>query len=295
MVVEHNFSLRAYNSYRVEATGGTVYFPETDADVVRLYGPEFSSRRKLLLGGGYNVILTQDHYPDEVFIIIDDHFARTQVRDLVDKSGEEKLIYAQSGQNLKALSELAYAHSLTGLEYFLDIPGSLGGAIYMNAGSKGEDVCSLLDWVRYLDTTTGEIHRRTLENGEFGYRMSIFQSQKNLVVLDCELRLSAGNKAAIRTKMDGNQALRWSKQPRNYPNAGSVFKRPPGHYVGQLIEELGLKGHQIGGAAVSEKHAGFIVNKGGASGRDIQLLIEDIQSRVHKAYGVELEVEQQFF
>ncbi|MFK8164584.1 MAG: UDP-N-acetylmuramate dehydrogenase [Lewinella sp.] len=295
MIVKNDFSLRAYNSYRVDAIGGAVYFPETDMDFVRLFGPEFAGRRKLLLGGGYNVILTKEYYPDEIFIIIDEHFARTQVREEVDKSREEKLIYAQAGQNLKALSELAYVQELTGLEYFLDIPGSLGGAIYMNAGSKGEDICSLLDWVRYLDTATGEIHRRTLEPGEFGYRMSIFQSRKNLVVLDCELRLPIGDTVAIREKMDKNKALRWSMQPRDYPNAGSVFKRPPGHYVGQLIEELGLKGYQIGGAAVSEKHAGFIVNKGGATGLDVQLLIKDIQARVLDAYNVELEVEQQFF
>lgn len=295
MVIEHDFSLEKYNSYRVRSIGSTVYFPETDEDLIWLYGPENIGRRKLLLGGGYNVILTREYYQDEAFIIIDGHFARTQVREAVDKSSDVKLIYAQAGQNLKALSELAYEHSLIGLEYFLDIPGSLGGAIYMNAGSKGEDICSLLNWVRYLDATTGEVHHRTLEPGEFAYRMSIFQSLKTLVVLDCELRLPTGDPIEIRRKMDGNMALRWNKQPREYPNAGSVFKRPPGYYVGQLIEELGLKGHQIGGAAVSEKHAGFIVNKENATGRDIQILIEDIQRKVLDKYGVELEVEQQFF
>jgi UDP-N-acetylmuramate dehydrogenase len=272
-----------------------VYFPETDEDLIWLYGPENVGRRKLLLGGGYNVVLTKKYYQDEVFIIIDEHFAETLVRETVDKSNSAKLIYAQAGQNMKALSELAYEHSLVGLEYFLDIPASLGGAIFMNAGSKGEDICSLLDWVRYLDTTTGEVYRRTLEPDEFGYRMSIFQSLKTLVILDCELRLPTGHPTEIRQKMDGNMALRWDKQPREYPNAGSVFKRPPGYYVGQLIEELGLKGHQVGGAAVSEKHAGFIVNKDNATGQDIKSLIEDIQARVRKAYNVELEVEQQFF
>jgi UDP-N-acetylmuramate dehydrogenase len=295
MVVEHDFPLEKYNSYRVRSIGHTVYFPETDEDLIWLYGPENIGRRKLLLGGGYNVILTREYYKDEAFIIIDEHFARTQVRGTVDESSDAKLIYAQAGQNMKTLSELAYEHRLVGLEYFLDIPASLGGAIYMNAGSKGEDICSLLNWVRYLDTTTGKVHRGTLESGEFGYRMSIFQSLKTLVVLDCELRLPTGDPIEIRQKMDGNMALRWDKQPREYPNAGSVFKRPPGHYVGQLIEGLGLKGYQIGGAAVSEKHAGFIVNKDNATGRDIQVLIENIQKKVLEKYGVELEVEQQFF
>lgn len=294
MIVKHNLSLKPYNSYRVDAIAATVYFPETNEDVVSLYGPDFGGRRKLLLGGGYNVVLTQPYYKEEIFIIIDDHFSTTKVKPAPD-TVDYKLIYAQAGQNLKALSKLALQHQLTGLEYFLDIPGSFGGAIYMNAGSKGEDICNMLDWARYLDITTGQVHRRIISSNDFGYRNSIFQDSKKLIVLDGELRLRVGDEEAIRSKMEGNMALRWDKQPRDFPNAGSVFKRPTGYYVGQLIEELGLKGHQIGGAAVSEKHAGFIINKDNATGADIQQLILDVQRRVREAYGVELEVEQQFF
>lgn len=293
MVEEQNFLLKKYNSYHLEAVGRKVYFPETDEDFIRLYGPEFKGVQKILLGGGYNIVLTREFYADELFIIVDKHYAKTVVKDLRGQEGK-KHIYSQAGQKLDVLSELAYKNGLTGLEYFLDIPGSLGGAIYMNAGSKGEDICSLINWVRYLDTTTGEILKRSLSSSEFSYRQSIFQSTGNLVVLDCELALPLHDRIAIRNKMDENKALRWSMQPRNFPNAGSVFKRPPGHYVGQLIEELGLKGYQIGGAAVSEKHAGFIVNKGNATGKDIKNLIEYIQTRVFEVYGVELEVEQQF-
>lgn len=283
MKVLHDFNLKPYNSYRVEAIARTVWFPEGKEDLITLFA-NASIKNKVVIGGGYNLVLSKAYYPDINFVIIQDNYGKLAV--------EGNKIVAEAGADLKAMSELAYEHSLSGLEYFYDIPGTFGGALVMNAGSKGEDIGNLVDQVSYYDIKQQQIGY--IDGASLGssYRQSIFQGNANLVILEATLALTEGHQEAIYQKMMENKQARWEKQPRDLPNAGSVFKRPPGHYVGKLIEDLGLKGFAVGGARISEKHAGFIVNYDNATGNDIVELIAFIKKRVLEAYQVDLEVEQ---
>ena len=277
-----NFDLTGYNSYRLAAKCRTAYFPESDQDILALLRD--SSRPKILLGGGYNVILSQRYY-DTDFIIFSGNYNRMMLLD-------DDRMMCEAGAAMKTLSEFALAHALSGLEIYYDIPSSLGGAVVMNAGAGGEDMMALLERVWFYNPATEAIETATVEEVGFSYRNSLFQRTPGLVVCRALLRLKSGAPAAIRAKMMKNKDARWAKQPRDYPNAGSVFKRPVGHYVGPMLDALGLKGYQVGGAKVSEKHSGFIVNAGNAIGEDILMLIGEINAQVKDHFGVNLEVEQ---
>jgi len=229
------------------------------------------------------MILSKSYY-DQEFVIIADNFSKM----VVDKN----IIVAEAGADMYELSILAMENSLSGLEYFYDIPGSLGGAMVMNAGSNGVEIKDTLISAKYLDTISGGIEEISADRLCFDYRSSFFQNNSHLLVLEGKMLLQPHEREEIKSRMDFIQKTRWSKQPIDYPNAGSVFKRPEGMFVGPMIEELGLKGFCIGGAQVSEKHAGFIINKGGATGEDILSLISHIQDKVEEKFNVRLEVEQ---
>jgi UDP-N-acetylmuramate dehydrogenase len=190
------------------------------------------------------------------------------------------------------ISEQALILGLSGLEIFYDIPSSLGGAVVMNAGASGEEIKDVLVKVRYLDLADMQIKEIHQEEMGFEYRNSFFQRHTDKVVLKVWLQLQPAEKTVISKKMQNIRDQRWAKQPRNYPNAGSVFKRPKGFYVGAMMDELGLKGLTVGGAKVSEKHGGFIVNFNNASGEDVLNLIHQVQNKVLASFGVELEIEQ---
>jgi UDP-N-acetylmuramate dehydrogenase len=162
----------------------------------------------------------------------------------------------------------------------------------MNAGASGEEIKDFLIKVRYLDLHDMVVKEILRKDMEFAYRDSFFQRDTNKIVLKAWLKLRKADSQLIQEKMENNKRARWDKQPKDLPNAGSVFKRPEGYFVGAMIDELGLKGFAIGGAKVSEKHSGFIVNFDGAKGEDILNLIKEIKSKVFQKFGVELEVEQ---
>lgn len=196
-------------------------------------------------------------------------------------------VKAKSGVLLSTLAKAAQKNSLCGMEFASGIPGTLGGAIYMNAGAYGGEMRDIVKSVTYLEK--GEIKK--IESGfQFGYRKSIF-AELGAIILEAELQLKSGDFDEIKAKMEDFKARRTEKQPLNLPSAGSVFKRPVGHFAGGLIEEAGLKGYSIGGARVSEKHAGFIVNTGGATAEDVLSLIEYIQKVIREKYSIELETE----
>ncbi len=203
---------------------------------------------------------------------------------------ENGTLCAQAGASLKAVAQRALVDGLTGLEAVSGIPGNVGGAIYMNAGAYGGMVSQCLEWVRMLDPSTGEVQQYTQQQMEFGYRASLAMS-KGMVVLAAAWRLAPDDPGAIQARMDTYTCKRREKQPLSFPSAGSVFKRPEGYFAGKLIEDAGLKGYSIGQAQVSELHAGFIINKGGATAQDVLDLIEHIQQVVRTKYGVELEPE----
>lgn len=282
MKVYKNFNLTKYNSYRIKATCARTYFPDSEKDVASIY-LENPNTRKNILGNGNNVILSKEHYSDD-FIIFNGNFDRVKIN--------ETIIESEAGATLEQLSLLALKYELTGMEVFYDIPSSVGGAVVMNAGASGEEIKDTLIKVRYLDLANMQI--KEMHNNEIGfeYRNSFFQKNTDKIVLKAWFKLKCGSADAIKTKMEETKQKRWAKQPRDLPNCGSVFKRPIGKFVGPMLDELGLKGYSIGGAKVSEKHSGFIVNTGNATAFEILELIDLIQHKVKKHYGVELEIEQ---
>lgn len=202
------------------------------------------------------------------------------------------LIYAEAGVLLSTLANKVKLESLTGLEFASGIPGTLGGAIYMNAGAYGGEMKDVVKKVGYLDSD-GEIREISGADAGFGYRKSIFVDSDK-IILYAELELEKGDIEEItKTMLDLNQR-RKDKQPLNFPSAGSTFKRPEGYFAAKLIEDSGLKGYSVGGAKVSEKHAGFVVNFDNATASDVKKLMEDVKNIVLEKFGVELEPEVKF-
>ena len=202
---------------------------------------------------------------------------------------EGELITASAGASLAAVCAKALENSLTGMEFAYGIPGTVGGALYMNAGAYGGEMSQIVDSCEYIDSD-GQVKRMLLCNMRLSYRKSIF-CQGNMIITSVNLRLKKGNSDDIRLKMEDFLERRKSKQPLEFPSAGSTFKRPEGNFAGTLIEKNGLKGAAVGGAAVSKKHAGFIINTGGATCEDVKKLIEHIKKTVLAADRVALEPE----
>lgn len=282
MEIRYHCDLQSFNSYRVSAHCKRAFFPSCEDDFREIY-TKYSKGQKIILGGGYNVILSKILY-EEDFIIIGESYSKIRVYD--------NFIEAEAGSDLRDLSKAALVSNLSGFEVFYDIPSSVGGGIVMNAGANGEEIKDVLQKVQYLDLGDLQIKEVYREDMEFSYRNSFFQQQTDKVILKAWFRLTPGDPVAINKKMQETKAARWGKQPKEFPNAGSVFKRPRGYYVGALIDELNLKGATIGGAQISEKHGGFIININKATGADIIKLIDLIQEAVMQKYGFLLEVEQ---
>ena len=198
-------------------------------------------------------------------------------------------IYAECGALLSGVSSAALNAGLTGFEFASGIPGTVGGAVYMNAGAYGCEMKDAVKSVRYIDSDLS-VREISAADCKFGYRTGIFTGSDK-IILSCRLELRRGSTDEIRAKISELTQKRVSKQPLDKPSAGSTFKRPEGHFAGGLIESAGLKGAAVGGAAVSEKHAGFVVNNGGATARDVTELIEYIKKTVSEKSGVTLEPE----
>ena len=194
-----------------------------------------------------------------------------------------------SGVSLAMASRKAADLELTGMEFAVGIPGSIGGAVYMNAGAYDGEMSKVVESVRVIDTN-GDLMLLKAEQLEFAYRKTKLQ-KSGLIVTEVNLKLEPGCKDDITSKMADFSHRRISKQPLELPSAGSMFKRPVGYFAGTIIEQTGLKGYTVGGAQVSEKHAGFVVNVGGATAADVLQLIKDVQDKVFSAHGVQLEPE----
>lgn len=254
---------------------------ETEAVIRVLRG---SKTPYMIMGNGSN-ILVGDKGIRGVVVKLGNEFAAASV--------EGTTLIAQSGIKLSRLANLALEKELTGLEFAAGIPGTLGGAIYMNAGAYGGEIKQVIKEVTYLDAD-GE--KKTIANEEckFGYRTSIFGTMPGSVILGCKIELTQGDGKEIRAVMEDLAQRRVSKQPLNLPSAGSTFKRPEGHFAGKLIQDAGLTGFRVGGACVSEKHAGFVVNDQGATASDVRELISKVQEKVKAQFGVTLEPEVKF-
>ncbi|WP_340023818.1 UDP-N-acetylmuramate dehydrogenase [Paenibacillus sp. FSL K6-1096] len=232
-----------------------------------------------VLGNGSNVIIRDGGIRGIVL----------QTSDLTGMGIRDGLLYAQCGAKIIEVSGYALEQGLTGLEFACGIPGTVGGALYMNAGAYGGEVKDVLHSALVIDPD-GQLLTLQGDQFEWGYRKSVFASG-HYIVLEARFALLPGDPAAIRAKMDELTYLRESKQPLEYPSCGSVFKRPPGRYAGQLIQESGLQGTRIGGAEVSRKHAGFIINADNATASDYIGLIQHVRSAVKQQFDVELETE----
>lgn len=208
---------------------------------------------------------------------------------LRDTSVEGSTITFGSGVSLALASKKAAELGLSGLEFAVGIPGTIGGAVYMNAGAYDGEMAKVVKSVRFMDAdgNTGELQADGLD---FGYRHSALQGSGKIIT-SVTVELIPGDKQAIAAKLADFSNRRLTKQPLELPSAGSMFKRPPGYYAGTLIDQTGLKGYTVGGAQVSKKHAGFVVNIGGATAADVLQLISDVQEKVMKAHGVHLEPE----
>lgn len=243
-----------------------------------------SGVRFMIIGKGSN-ILFDDHGYRGVVICTSGLGSFTVPTDENDRT-----ITAECGVPLTLLAAAAARSSLSGLEFAYGIPGSVGGAVFMNAGAYGGSVGEHVTASTAFDCKTLELRKIVGAEHAFGYRTSIY-SAESLVVLNAVFSLERGNEDEIRTRMEEFMQRRSDKQPLDYPSAGSIFKRSPGHIIAQMIDEAGLKGYSIGGAEVSRKHAGFIINKGGATSDDVKRLIAAVRGRLFELYGVQIELE----
>lgn len=201
----------------------------------------------------------------------------------------DERIEAECGVMLKEVSDKAMENSLTGFEFACGIPGTIGGAVFMNAGAYDGEISHVIESAEVIDENCNIINL-TNEELDFGYRSSLVM-KKGYIVLSAVFKLKKGQVKTIKELVNDLTNKRESKQPLEYPSAGSTFKRPTGYFAGKLIQDAGLKGYSIGGAAVSEKHSGFVINKGNATAKDITDLIEHIQDEVKKQFGVDLHTE----
>lgn len=280
-----NEPMSRHTSLRIGGNTDYMVFPAT-IDEIRL---TIKLCRKYdmpyyIMGNGSNLLVSDSGYRG-LIIKLSDRFSNISVE-------EDGTVLAQAGVLMSKLSNVIAANSLTGFEFGAGIPGTLGGAVAMNAGAYGGEMQQVVISATVID---GDGNIRTLSNKEleFGYRSSVIQ-KKDLCVLEATLKLNKGDKRQILDKIRELNHLRQSKQPLDKFSAGSTFKRPEGHFAGKLISDAGLRGFQIGDAAVSEKHCGFLVNKGNATADDFMKLIKEVTRIVNEKYGVLLEPEVKF-
>lgn len=233
-----------------------------------------------ILGNGSNLLVSDKGYRGLILQIFKE-MNQIEVRSATVK--------AQAGALLSKIGAAAYEAGLTGFEFASGIPGAAGGAVVMNAGAYGGEMKDILESVTVI-TPEGELLTLSNEELELGYRTSIV-ARKGYIVVEAIFRLQTGDKKEIRARMDELKQQRTSKQPLEYPSAGSTFKRPEGYFAGKLIQDAGLRGFQVGGAQVSEKHCGFVINKHEATAADIAELIRQVSDKVKAQFGVELEPE----
>lgn len=233
-----------------------------------------------ILGNGSNLLVSDDGYRG-VILRIGPKMSRVRV--------EGCAVIAQAGASMAQIARTALEHGLTGMEFASGIPGTIGGGVVMNAGAYGGELGGIVTQVNVVNAD-GEVMELDNETMEFGYRTSTIRNHA-FTVTEVRLRLEKGDPQQIRARMEELAARRREKQPLEYPSAGSTFKRPDGYYAGQLIMEAGLRGLQCGGARVSDKHCGFVVNTGNATAADVRELIREIQERVREQFHVNLETE----
>lgn len=279
--IKLNEPMKNHTSFKVGGNADIFIEPDNANELVEFirYAKE-NNIPYYIMGNGTNMLVSDEGIRGAV-IKLGDKISSVEVVD--DK------VIAQCGAKLPDVANIAAEYSLTGLEFACGIPGSIGGTVAMNAGAYENEMKDVVESVEVLDSN---LQYKVLQSKEmeFGYRKSAI-SKYNYIVLGCTFNLKKGSKSDIKALMDEYTERRQNKQPLDMPSAGSIFKRPEGYYAGKLIEDAGLRGMTIGGAQVSEKHCGFIINKGDATARDIYNLIKHIQKTIYERFGVKLETE----
>lgn len=269
--------MKNHTWFEIGGTADILVIPESVEKLIKvIHYVRKNNIPTFLIGNGSNLLVRDGGIRGIVI--------KTEMINSIRVEGE--IITAECGALLEDISQTAYEHGLSGFEFACGIPGTLGGAVFMNAGAYDGEMSFVLDSVRVM---TPELKVLTLKRDELelGYRTSAVKTN-GYVVLDAKIVLSAGNKDEIKAKVDDLTHRREDRQPLEFPSAGSTFKRPTGHYAGKLIQDAGLKGYQIGGAQVSEKHSGFVINKDHAEAKDVLNLISYIQTTVMDKFDVEL-------
>ncbi len=276
-----NEKISNYTTYRVGGKVRCIVYPKGENELIELVNLLKSKNIKYFtLGNGSNVLFSDEMY-DGVIIKLD-NFNRIEIND--------NKIYVEAGYPLIKLSNVAVKNGLAGLEFASGIPGTVGGALFMNAGAYGEDMSKIVKSARVL--VDGEIKEFSNEELHFSYRTTMLQDHLDYVCVSVNLELKKGDSEELQNIVDLRREQRRATQPLNYPSAGSVFRNPAGMYAGKIIEDLGLKGFTIGKATVSPKHANFIVNMGNAKASDIKNIIDYIKLKAKAKYNIKLHVEQ---
>lgn len=277
-----NEPMKKHTTFRIGGPADVLVKPATITEIEQvLQCCEEQAVPYYVVGNGSN-LLVGDEGIRGVVLQLGNDFSEVEVC-------EDDTIWVQAGCMLSKVANLAATHALTGMEFAAGIPGTIGGAVMMNAGAYGGEMKDIIECVTLL-TPDREVLILPQDQMEFGYRESIV-SKENYIVLEAKLRLQKGEPEAIEAKMKEYSEARRSKQPLEYPSAGSTFKRPEGYYAGKLIMDAGLAGYRVGDAQVSEKHCGFVINCGQATAKDVTAVMNDVIHRVAEAYQVELEPE----
>lgn len=283
--LEHE-PLAAHCTFKIGGPADLFLLPETEAQLCRAIALcKECGVKDYLLGNGSNVLFEDAGFRGAVI----DTTALKPELSVIELPDAEYRVTVGAGTRLSALCKAALDSSLTGLEFAYGIPGTVGGAVYMNAGAYGGEIKDVLTSVRYL-SAEGEIVEAEVSALDLSYRHSIFEENGG-VILSAEFCLKKGDPAAIKARMDELMQKRIDKQPLDKPSAGSTFKRPVGAYASALIDQCGLRGYRHGGAAVSDKHCGFVVNLGGATCADILALCDEVRAIVKEKTGFDLEKE----
>ncbi len=279
--VLHNESMKGHTTFRAGGNADIFVVPENDKELSGLISLLNEEKEEyIVVGNGSNLLVGDKGYRG-VCIHISEGFAGIEIND--------NEITAGAGAILSKVADMAMGSSLAGFEFASGIPGTVGGAMVMNAGAYGGEMKDVVSSVEVL-TRDGKLRVLSNEEMEFSYRNSVVRKD-GLTVLKVVFKLSQGRKEEIKARMDELAGKRRDKQPLEYPSAGSTFKRPEGNFAGKLIMEAGLAGYSIGGAQVSEKHCGFIINTGGATAGDIYDLINFVQDKVYENSNIRLEPE----
>lgn len=280
--IEANVNLLKYNTYRLNGKAKYIAFPENEKNLIKLikYLKENNIKYKIL-GGGANLIFESDY--DGVLIKLD-NFDKLIIEDTKIKVG--------AGYNFIKLALKVSKLGLTGMEFAAGIPGTLGGAIFNNAGAYKSDMGYIVESITVL-TPNLEIKKMYNRELNFHYRTSFLKENEGYICLNANIVLKHGKKDEILSIIEDRKQRRLMAQPLEYPSAGSVFRNPEGNFAGKLIEDIGYKGKNIGGAKVSEKHANFIINEKNATGKEIIQLIEEIKTKVKEKYDIDLILEQE--